>query len=234
MFSGSAKMRFAGVVEMINSLIVLVYAIYLYYDYKTSPIRALIDTINSSYKTIVILILFFEAYKFGAAIFAYKKGDATEQSKSVMVNGIILMCMSAVWLYYAITTYSNTSRLHTIYTEYAGVGTREVVFIVSAVLDVICSLLFILAGTNQDKVTVRTVVVNSWGDPNRLPAVNNQPAYPQQDYYQDSYGGEQYYDNTQQYYDDGQYYDGSQQYYDDGQGYDYAQDQYTQEDQSQQ
>ena len=234
---GSRILRFVGVVELINSLVMFIWMLYLYFDYRTSPLKEAMDAINSSYGTIRLLIVVFELYKLIAAAYVIKKGDYYDSAIPIIVNGVILGIASGLFLYYATSNYIDVTKVlkYSMYLRLNYSTWREITVLVSASVDVLLMIAMILGGVmNRPK----TVMVNSWGDPNRLPAVNSAPRYPQQEYQQNNYqGGDYAYQPQDQY--GGQYYDGAQQYYDDGAYYDdgqgyYAQDQYTQGDQFQQ
>ncbi len=236
---GSKALRFVGIVEVINSVFMLIWMLYLYIDYRTSPAKAFVDALNSNYGTIRLLIVIFQLYKLIIAAYVIKRGDYVESAIPIIFNGFLLAAASGAFLYYAVNDFMNVKNaLNSVryyITDYS--MWRETTTLISASADMLLVIVMIVAGyMNKPK----TVFVNSWGDPSKLPAVNNTPSYTQQEATQQDYYGGQYYDNAQvydntqgygeqyyeqpqqdhcadgQYYDDGQYYEQPQEYYEQG------------------
>lgn len=140
MLKGSKRMRYSGIVEMANSVIVLLYALYWYYSCTTSP-----DAASVKHSTLIFLaVVVFQLYKLGVSWFATKAAFYSKNAHSMIINGGALTGLSLVWLYFA------GSNLHS--------SLISVLFIVTAAIDIVCSHLFILSAfDNREKVnTVRT------------------------------------------------------------------------------
>lgn len=217
MLKGSTKMQIAGMAELAVSVIVMIYSVYLLYDYRTSPVKAIYESYFKNYGTIMIVVAAFQLYKLIIGGYAYKRCDYTQSAVPIMINGIILTLLSGVWLYYVISTYSKLRDLHTLLSGYKDPGQMDIVLIVGASLDVICSLVYIIAGKQNIQ---KTVIVNSWGDeryntPPAFPQQPQQPYYGEQNYYQDQQDqyGYQYDEQYDGYYDDSRYYEQPQQEY---------------------
>lgn len=194
MLKGSTKMQIAGMVELAVSVIVMIYSVYLLYDYKTSPVKAVYERYFSNYGTIMLVVAAFQLYKLIIGGYAYKRADYTQSAVPIMINGVILTVLSGVWLYYVISTYSKLRDLHTLLSGYRDPGKMDVVLIVGASLDVICSVLYVISGRQNIQ---KTVVVNSWG--NERFNYNTPPVYPQQ--LQPQQPQQPYYGDYNDYYD---------------------------------
>lgn len=222
---GSRALRFISLIELVTSVGMLIWMVYLYFDYRSSPAKALMDALNSNYGMIRLLLVIYEAYKLGVAAYIIKRGDYAESASPIIVNGFILGGASGFFFYYAISDFINVRNLLNSGFRYLDYSTwRETVTLISASIDLIAVVVIIVAGfMNKPK----TVIVNSWGAgshstdkyniPPAAPQSNPQPGYynPQPGYYNpqqsyDSYAPQDGY-TQQDYYTQGTY-DNSQDY----------------------
>ena len=239
MFKGSRVLRFVGLMEIANSLVLFIVTLFVYFDYVSSPSKFYIDMFYKNFGVIRLLIAATELYKLVIAAYAAVKADNIESAKPLLVNSIILAGISGVWMFYLVSRYIDIKdKMPLFVPEYN--MTNEIILLVSVGLD-IALMVLLFAGCVMNKS--KTVVVNSWGEGRGLEKYNipptqvrpQQPQYPQytqpqQEYYpQQDYGQQEYYQQdgyTQQYYDENTY--SQDGYYDDGYTEQYTQD-YTQE-----
>lgn len=243
MFKGSRVLRFVGLMEIANSLVLFIVTLFVYFDYVSSPSKFYIDMLYKNFGIIRLLIAATELYKLVIAAYAAVKADNIESAKPLLVNSIILSGISGVWMFYLVSRYIDIKdKMPLFVPEYN--MTNEIILLVSVGLD-IALMVLLFAGCVMNKS--KTVVVNSWGEGRGLEKYNipptqvrpqqpqypQYPQYPQQPQYQpqQNYAPQQeYYPQqdgyTQQYYDENTY--SQDGYYDDGYTEQYTQD-YTQE-----
>ena len=251
MFKGSRAVRFIGLVELANSLVMFIVLLFLYFDFKSSPSKNMIEMIYNNYGVLRLVMVGFELYKLIIAGYASARADYTESSVPLFVNSIILTLSSCALFYFSLKNYMDIKDKMPLFVPDYDM-TKEIILMASFGADILLMIaLFIASYMNHGT----TVVVNSWGEGRGLEKYNIPPQYsqpqqpqypqytqPQQEYYpQQEYGQQEYYQQdgyTQQYYDentyaqDGYYEDGytesnTQEYYDDT-----AQEYYPQEDEN--
>ena len=226
MFKGSRAVRFFGLVEIANSLVMFIMLLFLYFDYASSPSKSLIETLYSNYGIIRIVMVAFELYKLIIAGYASVKADYTESAMPLFVNAIILELSSCALFYFSLKNYLDINKTMPVFVPDYDM-TKEVILLASFGADILLMIvLFIASYMNHGK----TVVVNSWGEGRGLEKYNLPPQYSQPQYPQYTQPQQEYYPQqdgyTQQYYDENTY--SQDGYYDDGYTEQYTQD-YTQE-----
>ena len=252
MFKGSRVLRFVGLMEIANSLVLFIVTLFVYFDYVSSPSKFYIDMLYKNFGVIRLLIAATELYKLIVAGYAAVRADNIESAKPLLVNSIILAGISGVWMFYLVSRYIDIKdKMPLFVPEYN--MTNEIILLVSVGLD-IALMVLLFAGCVMNKS--KTVVVNSWGEGRGLEKYNipptqvrpqqpqypQYPQYPQQPQYQpqqnyapqQDYGQQGYYQQdgyTEQYYDENTY---AQDGYYDGYTEQYTQDYYEQPAQNEQ
>ena len=240
MFKGSKAVRFVGLVELANSLVMFIVLLFLYFDYASSASKNMIETLYSNYGVIRLVMVGFELYKLIIAGYAATKADYTESAMPLFVNSMILTLSSCALFYFSLKNYLDIKITMPVFVPDYDL-TKEIILLVSFGADILLMImLFIASYMNRGK----TVVVNSWGEGRGLEKYNlppqqypQQPQYtqPQQYYPQQDYGQQGYYDENT-YAQDGYTQDGcydgtaeqyTQEYYEEP-----AQDYYSQEDEN--
>lgn len=226
MFKGSRVLRFVGLVEIANSLVMFIVTLFVYFDYVSSPSKFYIDMLYKNFGIIRLLIAATELYKLIVAGYAAVRADNIESAKPLLVNSIILAGISGVWMFYLLSRYMDIKDKMPMFVPDYNMN-NEIILLVSVGADIaLMALLFAGCVMNKSK----TVVVNSWGEGRGLEKYNipptqarpQQPQYPQYPQYpqQPQYQPQQNYAPQQEYYQQDGY---TQQYYDENY---YAQDGY--------
>ena len=105
MFKGSRVLRFVGLVEIANSLVMFIVTLFVYFDYVSSPSKFYIDMLYKNFGIIRLLIAATELYKLIVAGYAAVRADNIESAKPLLVNSIILAGISGVWMFYLLSRY---------------------------------------------------------------------------------------------------------------------------------
>ena len=139
--------------ELANSLVIFIVLLFLYFDFKSSPSKNMIEMIYNNYGVLRLVMVGFELYKLIIAGYASARADYTESSVPLFVNSIILTLSSCALFYFSLKNYMDIKDKMPLFVPDYDM-TKEIILMASFGADILLMIALFIASYMNHGTTV--------------------------------------------------------------------------------